>query len=291
MSEDFFAGLDKDPVSSRVSPSKPLTVEEVKARTHMMNGGDAVTEVVSCPKCGGRGHKTYGYVNIRSYPCHMCKQTGKVTRQRIVRVEAAKKARVTAEANLAARITAFTAEHPAELAFLQANGWSEFYRSMLAAINTYGSLSDRQLAAVQKGMATAAAKKAEREATLPALDISRIAAMFDQARSNGLKRLVFRALDGIKITEAGANSKNVGALYVKENDQYVGKIMGGKFQATREASVAVLPRLQAIAANPMEEAVLYGKQTGVCCCCGRELTDPQSVEAGIGPICASKWGV
>ena len=32
-----------------------------------------------------------------------------------------------------------------------------------------------------------------------------------------------------------------------------------------------------------------GRTTGVCQCCGRELTDPQSIEQGIGPICAQNF--
>lgn len=38
-----------------------------------------------------------------------------------------------------------------------------------------------------------------------------------------------------------------------------------------------------------EEAAAYGKLTGVCCCCGRTLTNPDSIEAGIGPVCAAKF--
>jgi len=32
----------------------------------------------------------------------------------------------------------------------------------------------------------------------------------------------------------------------------------------------------------------YGKRFGVCCVCGRELTNEQSVEDGIGPVCKQK---
>lgn len=39
----------------------------------------------------------------------------------------------------------------------------------------------------------------------------------------------------------------------------------------------------------LEEAKEYGLQTGVCVCCGRTLTDPESVERGIGPICLTKY--
>lgn len=31
-----------------------------------------------------------------------------------------------------------------------------------------------------------------------------------------------------------------------------------------------------------------GRETGICQICGRELTDPDSIAKGIGPICAGK---
>lgn len=46
----------------------------------------------------------------------------------------------------------------------------------------------------------------------------------------------------------------------------------------------------ALAAAPKEAAVRWGRKTGRCSCCGRELTDATSVAMGIGPICAEKWG-
>ena len=39
----------------------------------------------------------------------------------------------------------------------------------------------------------------------------------------------------------------------------------------------------------VEQAAKIGHITGVCCICGRELTVPASVAAGIGPVCAAKW--
>jgi hypothetical protein len=38
-----------------------------------------------------------------------------------------------------------------------------------------------------------------------------------------------------------------------------------------------------------EEAASFGRLYGVCLACGRTLTDPESIERGIGPICASKF--
>lgn len=39
----------------------------------------------------------------------------------------------------------------------------------------------------------------------------------------------------------------------------------------------------------LDEAKEYGKVTGTCCNCGRTLTNEESIEAGIGPICAGKF--
>jgi hypothetical protein len=39
----------------------------------------------------------------------------------------------------------------------------------------------------------------------------------------------------------------------------------------------------------LEEAKAFGRRTKVCCQCGTELFKRESIEAGIGPICASKF--
>lgn len=36
-------------------------------------------------------------------------------------------------------------------------------------------------------------------------------------------------------------------------------------------------------------AATIGKKIGYCCCCGAMLTDPNSIAAGIGPVCAKKY--
>lgn len=38
----------------------------------------------------------------------------------------------------------------------------------------------------------------------------------------------------------------------------------------------------------LDEARTFGKLHGFCLICGRTLTDPKSVEAGIGPVCATR---
>lgn len=39
----------------------------------------------------------------------------------------------------------------------------------------------------------------------------------------------------------------------------------------------------------LEEAKEFGRMTGHCCVCARRLDDPESVEAGIGPVCARRF--
>lgn len=39
----------------------------------------------------------------------------------------------------------------------------------------------------------------------------------------------------------------------------------------------------------LEQAKAYGRSHGFCIACGALLTDPKSVEAGIGPVCAKRF--
>lgn len=77
-------------------------------------------------------------------------------------------------------------------------------------------------------------------------------------------------------------------------DVCVGKIENGlavlfaKRLGDDRAAVAAL--LEEFEDDPLAAAVKYGKLSGRCCSCGRDLTDPASIEAGIGPICAAKFG-
>ena len=41
----------------------------------------------------------------------------------------------------------------------------------------------------------------------------------------------------------------------------------------------------------LEVAQQYGRRTGICCICGRFLTDDESVAKGIGPVCEQKYSV
>jgi hypothetical protein len=44
-----------------------------------------------------------------------------------------------------------------------------------------------------------------------------------------------------------------------------------------------------VEANGAALAIAYGKATGTCGICSKTLTDPKSIAAGIGPVCAGKF--
>jgi len=255
---------------------------DIRASAHIVNGGER--NHVACPKCGGSGQTRWGR-------CFRCEGKGAVS----ARSAAASQAKVTRERNEAERRADFAREHSDVIAFLDANlGWSDFYRSLSEQLLERGTLSENQVAAVRRGMAKRAARteerKIERVASAPFVEISAIEKLFATATDNDVKKPIFRA-DGIELSKAPANGRNAGALYVKREGNYVGKIVDGRFQAVREAPADTLDRLLAVAADPLGESIKYARRTGCCGLCGRELVDPVSIRALVGPICAPKWGL
>lgn len=52
-----------------------------------------------------------------------------------------------------------------------------------------------------------------------------------------------------------------------------------------EYAGGAISKLSESNALTVEEAAALGHRYGICVCCGAELTDPQSIERGIGPVC------
>ena len=76
-----------------------------------------------------------------------------------------------------------------------------------------------------------------------------------------------------------------------EDDTYLGKITPeDKFLRSRDCTDADAEVVARVAADPAAAATAHGHEYGQCSCCGRELTNPESVARGIGPICADRWG-
>lgn len=57
-----------------------------------------------------------------------------------------------------------------------------------------------------------------------------------------------------------------------------------------EYAASAIYRLDETQRMTLEQAQAFGRRYGVCAWCGRDLTDPASIAAGIGPVCAKGEG-
>ena len=264
----------------------------------------ATAEVLeTCKKCRGRG-KFIGYSGRVLGDCFTCKGKGKVAFKTTadVRLKQREQARARAKRAAASNLDNWAEANPAEAAWMRRNGTFGFALAMMEAVAKYGSLTEKQLAAVHSCMsreimrdqqrAEAAKADAARVADAKAVaGLEPIVVAFEQAKERGLKRPKVR-LGSVKLSLAPATGRNAGSIYVVEaaSDTYLGKITEGRFIRSRECSPEQEAEVLAVCADPKAAAVAYGRRTGECCICGRELTNKESIELGIGPICAEKFG-
>ena len=249
------------------------------------------TEV--CPQCRGRKVFTSWSGRIVG-PCYACKGKGSKTfkTSKESRAQGRAKAQERKVTTQESNVAGFAQAQPEAWAWIVANPGFEFAVSMRGAVERFGSLTEGQLGAVLRCMERNKAREAEKVARVqaaPEVTTTALEDAFGKAREAGLRRIKVR-FAGLEVSPASATSRNAGALYVKADGTYVGKITQGKFLCVRECSEATQARVLETLKDPKAAAIAYGRETGSCSCCGRELTDPESVAAGIGPICAGKFG-
>ena len=173
--------------------------------------------------------------------------------------------------------------------------WNDFASSLVQQYDRKRSLSDKQLDAAERMLAKIAANQAANQAAkaaAPSVDLTRVHAMFAKAMASGHKRPVYRAA-GLALSLAPLSGRNAGSIYVKDDEtgDYLGKVTEDlRFNSLRTAPEWAAEALSRIARDPSTAAVEYGRETGRCSCCGRELTNPDSIALGIGPICKDRWG-
>lgn len=262
------------------------------------------TELVTypCGQCGGTGRYMGARVHQEKSHCFACRGLGFFKSSPEARLKHRRNAAARAKNKLEVGLAAFAENQPLMFADLLAvhraetNGNSFLY-SLAHQLFTKGSLSDQQVGAWHRGKARleeirAARLAEEASRKVEAVDLTPIRIMFDKASESGLKKPAYRA-EGLVLKAAPAHGRNSGALYVTdaETGEYRGKLVGTTFHPVREAPATVAISLLAIAADPKEAAVRWGRRTGSCSCCGRLLTDKVSVALGIGPICITKWGL
>jgi hypothetical protein len=126
--------------------------------------------------------------------------------------------------------------------------------------------------------------------TAPTLSVEPIEQAFGKAQAAGVARPKLR-LGEFTFSPAPAAGKNPGAIYVKHSDgTYLGKVAGSRLFTVSSVSGAVEQEIVAVAADPLNAAIAYGKRYGKCSVCARTLTDEASIARGIGPVCAERFG-
>jgi len=255
-----------------------------------------------CTKCRGTG-RFISYSGRVLGSCFACKGAGKFEYKTSPAVRAAKREQAADRKVRQSQDAwqSFAAENQQIAEWIIANrGSFDFAAKMNEAVIRYGDLTEGQRSAVERCIAREVAKamaRSERIQQAPQADtagIDRLKAAFDTAvaysAEKGLKLSPKITVDGITISPAKATSSNPGALYVKvRGGEYLGKIAGGRFFASRECSQEQQAKVLEFVADPAEAAKVYGQTTGTCCICNATLRSEWK-NKGIGPVCAEKFG-
>lgn len=144
------------------------------------------------------------------------------------------------------------------------------------------------------GLTAAQIDELQTKSLVPTVDVNHILRAFEIAASKGGVRQPQVRVNGF-VFKYATRGATPGAIFVIESesgfDEYLGKILDGEFKPVRACTSDQMKRILAAASNPLEAIIAFGRQTGQCSICARPLTDPASVEAGVGPICRAKFGL
>lgn len=278
-----FADMADDLTFGDSAPARPM---EQIAQQRFVAPPASVGYTQACTKCNGTG-QFRSYYGRSLGACFACKGAGKFEFKTSPqqRARATEQRHAREERRQQENLDAFAAEHPTAYEWMVAQAPRfEFAASMLAALQKWGALTDGQLAAVTRCVEREQARAAERAAR-PTPVAERLPALFDVMQRHSK----FYAGE-VTLTRSREHS----TVWVRhaQAEKAVGKIEGGLLTMWTRPGVdadAVRGLLGEFEAAPLQAAMKFGKLSGRCCSCGRELTDPASVEAGIGPICASKF--
>lgn len=250
--------------------------------------------VEKCTKCNGSGIY-YGFSRHGRH-CFACDGKGSTMvktspeQREKARNSAAKKKVNKAEQNLAN----FEEANPAIAAWWTGSTFP-FAEAMREAVVKWGALTPNQMAATVKCVDKFNNAKAARETRIEnaaPVDISGLEAAFRNGQANKIKKPKLRLAEGdnsFVFSLAPMSGQNAGAVYVASEEQYLGKIINGKFVKSFDCSSEMERSVIAACVDPLQSAVAYGRRFGICSCCGRELTNGESIDLGIGLICRSKF--
>jgi hypothetical protein len=259
-----------------------------------------------CVSCGGSGEWSGGVNQHGNRGCFVCKGKGYFKTSQADRVLAKSKRLERKAVKIQEVRDAFDEQHPGLVDGLRAiASWNDFASSLLNGVSRYGGLTENQVPAAKRLLAKVAERDAERQAqrdaepAFKARVFATLAEAFLSAAADvKWPKLRLRTAAGapVVLSRCGSQSRTVGHINVTDGKPfgeniYYGRITPeGESSLRRELPADVLEVIETFNADPKAAILVQGQRTGQCCCCGRELTDPASIKAGIGPICADRWG-
>jgi hypothetical protein len=183
-----------------------------------------------------------------------------------------------------------------------------FASSLISQFSRKGSLTDRQIPHVTKLLQRA---RGDAPPVVKVGDFAGVIELFKQT-SGKLKYPKITLLvenpgthdpienpphTSVVLKLAGERSRNCGSVHViarNEDRTYLGVVhpeggfdcrVNGKFAET------LIAALKELATDPVKVVTRFGRMTGNCAFCNRELSDPRSKAAGFGPQCAEAYGL
>ena len=264
-----------------------VNTDDVASGLDEISAAKAAIYEEKCQKCRGSG-RFISYTGRDVGPCFKCKgegikrfKTSPESRAHLKTKRVERKARK--EDEQATRVAQWLADNPERAKWLE-QSW-EFAQSLNAALHKYGSLTERQTAAMDRSIDKQRVRDEERakqrSANTTDLDLSELrSGMY--AVPNGDTRLKLRV-------NAPTKGKWVGWIFVDDGAEYGQRRKYGAQRPGERYVGEVVEELRIIQRDSFEASKAYGKLVGRCGVCGRMLEDEKSVAAGIGPVCASKF--
>jgi Family of unknown function (DUF6011) len=266
---------------------------QMKQNARFDNNQKMFTE--PCSKCGGKGY-IGAYMFRENGKCYQCGGIGTMQfkQPKEVRQRNNELAKIRKANKQEADFKEFEQSWPDVAAWWKDSDFP-FAVSLREACFKYGNLTEGQMNAALKCVNKIKALKeaaAVRVAAAPTVEINFVNEALSRARESGIKRPKIRLLGNnaeFEFSRAPDHGVNAGAVYVNQADLYLGKITQGKFVRGRDCTDDMERDILVAIANPEDSAVAYGRRFGTCSCCGRELSNQESVDLGIGPICRQKF--
>jgi len=161
------------------------------------------------------------------------------------------------------------------------------YNTFAVDLYTSRKLSDKQISWIHYLATEHLKKEVEVESEDDGLFIQLVEKMYAKIKQNS-RRFKVKLPGNVTISTVN-KGVNQGALYLYENENYIGKITPKGQLRLKSFDQSIHDLMEDANENVLKLAQLYGHQTGCCSVCGRELSDPISIRMGIGPVCAKRF--